>query len=401
MITLGERALALGMATLLLLLVVTHSPTEDQQPGEQAFVQTRPGTPSESRLGLQPSMDVSWGSQQSTPQLRAGASQVLGKLKWATPDPRFLQSNATVLVHSYGGVGTSTYMNEMPRCKAFRKAGLVMNNADDKDGLKHGPVDATWAHLCRARHPARTITRQWTRGRSHKCSPNVRAVIYFYEEPVHAVLSLYRRDFASSQIGKMRPWLANCRNATLSVGRAGHGDAPRERNVSVDFLSIMSAQEYAGLGLDVLGFLDSVTDWLLIGCDLDAPFGTIIFARRSRSWQHVQTLSDILQVDVTDLPQSERKPAPPSSHEHEADEHAAITAKQLSRLKATYAPLNNLFAAMGDFLVLNRTTCQQPRVQALTQYVRTVRSHLPSDPCRIEPLPTIPLPPSLIIPSLI
>lgn len=214
--------------------------------------------------------DLGWAKRPSTSRLLLGADLVhYGTAKvpqmMQPPHLHWPESTATLLVHSYGGVGTSTYMNAMPKSAAFQRAKLVMNAGTDEDGLKHGPVIETWELLCfQAKATAEALS---------VCNPKVRAVIYFFENPVHAVLSLFRRDFASMQIGKLRPALAACKFVHLQqLGSAGSRAA---RRVSVGYLSKMNLEEYANLGLDILGFMDTITDWLLASCDSSMRFQTV------------------------------------------------------------------------------------------------------------------------------
>ena len=82
--------------------------------------------------------------------------------------------NLDVCIVSYGGVGCTALMKVLSRY-------IRVNNLDDKDGLKH------------KRSPELDI---YQKGK-------IKRVIYVYNNPMNAVLSLYRRHFHHAQYRKL------------------------------------------------------------------------------------------------------------------------------------------------------------------------------------------------------
>lgn len=235
-----------------------------------------------------------------------------------------------LLVHSVGGVGTTTFMQDMER--PLRDVGLRLNHLNDHDKLKHGQVNGTLKQLC---PPAEQVV---------GCPRQLRVVVYLFGEPVHAVMSLFRRDFYAHQLRKLRTRIDRCPTVTAagtSMAMTGHE------------LLQLTPSEYADWQLDILGFTQHVADWFLFACRAGSSH-TTVFARRDELWRHMPTLASQLGIPLRAIP---RRQFEAFAGSHRSEEASMLSAEQLAKLRATYQPLTDLYAAMGDFLIINRTTC--------------------------------------------
>jgi hypothetical protein len=96
-----------------------------------------------------------------------------------------------------------------------------------------------------------------------------------------------------------------------------------------------------------------------LGCAAGTDF-PVIFARRTTLWQHIDELAEALHIDVSTIPATEREP-----YTLAKSRESLLTPLELSHLITAYAPISGLFIALGNFLVLNQTTCASPAVRTL------------------------------------
>jgi hypothetical protein len=75
-----------------------------------------------------------------------------------------------------------------------------------------------------------------------------------------------------------------------------------------------------------------------------------IFARRSALWKHMPRLTSYLGLDLARIPLAERQAHTPDAA-HQRDEQAMLTPAHMQALLDLYAPLNQILADVGDFLV--------------------------------------------------
>lgn len=152
------------------------------------------------------------------------------------PVPEHLE----LVVSSFGGVGTSFLIRFLSRYKR-------VNPANDKGSLKHHYVPPTSAH------PSQKF-------------------IYVFGNPVHATISLFRRNFHRLQ--------------SIKIQKASNLNSP----IPLE----MTLEEYASQGVDRFGFRDHFFNWYKADC-----MNPILFVR-------YETLHDNLQqiFDYAGIPKS-------------------------------------------------------------------------------------------------
>ena len=114
------------------------------------------------------------------------------------------------------------------------------------------------------------------------------AVLYFMGDPVHVVLSLYRRKYFLPQAMKLRREVMRRRCPEL-------GDQLRD----------LTLEKYAQSQLDVLGLAAHLSDWLLNACSANTDYPTI-FSWRSDLWEHIDELASLLALNGSRIPATER-----------------------------------------------------------------------------------------------
>ena len=238
-----------------------------------------------------------------------------------------------LLVHSVGGVGTSTFFSHF--APAAEAGGLVLNSGADHDDLKHQDVTGTMLALQRLPAGCRRLS----------------TVVYLLGDPAHAVVSLYRRNYYHTQADKLRHDLRRAKCFPL-----------------VTEIRAMPLAEYARSGLDLLALGPHLADWLLNACRAPVRYPTV-FADRSSLWRHIDELAAVLQINASLIDASERVAY---THAHEDLEHEQLTEALSQRLTATYEPLRQLYQRMGEFYVLDARSCQQPKARALLQLARNL-----------------------------
>lgn len=275
---------------------------------------------------------------------------------------------SSVIVTSAGGVGTTSLL------VSLRSAGYVTNGFSDEDGLKH-MLPSAFALKLRRRHSdlgERPI------------------LIYLYDDPVRALVSLARRGWANFQAfrfgrgGKVDqkaykdlPCISRARRDFITSQRRAEG-APIANSTPRAALGCRHpgrVQKRADGGVDemrvcserlALQSLDAhaETDWVGLGRHWDAwtaamhphavtntsrhpPSLTVVFARASRLWAHSRELAELLEIDLDCMPQSlcSQRVAPPLPL---APETAAAT---LRKLDTTFAELRQKHEEMGEFAV--------------------------------------------------
>jgi hypothetical protein len=180
----------------------------------------------------------------------------------------------------------------------------------------------------------------------------VNTVLYFFDDPVHSVLSLFRRFFYRTQVrlvvfGFFQAVLRFVSFGLwgIKISRLAIWTPPKCRMPFKD----INAGQYADLGHDPLMLMEHVADWLVgflwffktsrllprarvhnefiyrfrHGCDPSTPY-PVVFARRSTMWRYYDQLAAVLGVDAALIPASE-KVAYEANKEHAAAEAALVT----------------------------------------------------------------------------
>jgi hypothetical protein len=239
----------------------------------------------------------------------------------AAAQPQYARRRGMVLVHSVGGVGTSRLMARLT--KALRGTGQTVNSVVDHDGLKHRPYEETLALL--------------------QAHGSVALALYVYDDPAHAVLSLFRRGYFAAQMHKLT-------GATA--------DARTERSYSN-----ITVEEYAAARQDSLAFEKDFASWLSGACrPARGPSFPVVFLRRSQLWRHFGKLATLLPIDLAALPAEETTPHQ-SRHKYPA--------RVRESLDATYARLHGWYALLGDFVhIPDSYACiSDPQLKVLVQAV--------------------------------
>ncbi len=159
-------------------------------------------------------------------------------------------------------------------------------------------------------------------------------MLYLYDDPVHALLSLFRRRYFFTQVMRLGLHLEpGCRRALRDYTPA----------------------QFVALGRDPLALATHVADWVRHACATLTPY-PVVLARRSTLWQHIGELAGSVGLNMSLIPDREKRPytAPLA---HQQAEAALLTPDEHARLRATYSHVTDLLAAAGDFLVLNQSTC--------------------------------------------
>lgn len=116
--------------------------------------------------------------ERSRTRLQDGASLVQAQLRFQNASSEI---RPKVLISSFGGVGTSSFMRELSKLDPP----LAINDVRNRDGLKHLPYDRLVVE-----HAADM--------------DSIERILYIYGDPSHAVLSHYRRGFAKEQANETR-----------------------------------------------------------------------------------------------------------------------------------------------------------------------------------------------------
>lgn len=267
------------------------------------------------------------------------------------PTQEEVDASPMVLVQSPGGVGTTSFMLDM--AEPLKAAGLRLNHVHDHDWLKHSRVKGALTRLCRQAEQAAG------------CPHQLHTVVYLFGEPVHAVLSLFRRGFFGRQLRKLRNKIDHCQYVTV-------GGTPLHMS-GLELLNLTPGN-YADLQTDILGFSQHLADWFLFACSPGAQH-TSIFIRREQLWRHMPALAYYLNISLASMNTRAMLPFTGSHHLLEA---SLLSPAQLVNLQHTYRPLVDLYATLGEFTVLNQTSCAS---ESLTR----LRSWLEAPSCPIRP----------------
>jgi len=207
------------------------------------------------------------GASQDVRALVAGNGTFQSQSLWSgdrdpVMPPTFTCSSRWNLVVSYGGVGTTSTIRQM------ETAGSMVNNVDDKDGLKHKPWQRTLEHV----NFLRTL-----KNCSALAKPelSIRRIMYVYGDPVHAVVSLYRRSYVFEQFEKVPRSPVNTE------------EARRRWPTLVD---------YATAG-DPLGLIDHVFEWERAACNPDTPPIIFVDSHLLRNRNNVMSVVDFFLKD--------------------------------------------------------------------------------------------------------
>ena len=111
---------------------------------------------------------------------------------------------------------------------------------------------------------------------------------------------------------------------------------------------------------------------------------TTVFARRDVLWQHMAELTALLNVPLESVNPRQREAY---GGRHSESEATMLQPEQVARLHATYEPVVRLFETMGDFLVLNHTTCATEPVRRLLALVASpqlgLARYVHGNPCEV------------------
>lgn len=167
-----------------------------------------------------------------------------GSPSWALDAPASAAVTARTHFASFGGVGTSALM------VALSAAGAMINNGGDCDGIKH----LSFGRLMREKA-------------SHMFkNPPVARILYVYDDPTDAVMSLFRRGYNWDQQDKTRSELPAPVSPETLREYADRDDDPFQFEAHFD--SFAAQREYP-----------------------------IAFVQQSHVLQHVGDLADFLQLD--------------------------------------------------------------------------------------------------------
>ena len=195
----------------------------------------------------------------------------------------------------------------------------------DKDRLKHDAVVGTLEALTRVN------------GCRH-----MGAAVYLFDDPVHALLSLHRRNLFSTQVLRVARHLSPKCQTWLGERTAG---------------------ELADAGIDALSLPQHLADWVRFACAPTAHF-PVVFARRSTLWQHLPRLVELLGLNASGIPAAELRPFEIRPW-HLDNEAKLVSPAQHAALQRIYAPTRDLFTAVGNFTVVDRAFCASPAGQTL------------------------------------
>lgn len=240
-----------------------------------------------------------------------------------------------VLFHSIGGVGSSKLMLHCH--EALVGHGLRVNSVVDRDHLKHHSLEHTLALLA-ARPPAN--------------APPVVTAVYLFDDPVHAVMSLFRRGYFPAQMRKLQA----DRVADPAAPAAGAALLPMP-------LENMTVAAYAGERADLLGFEADFVSWFRGVCAGRAPF-PVVFARRSALWRRMPDFARAVPVELARLAAEEQTPHV-SRHTYRE-----VPLPVLRALDGTYARLNAWYQLLGDYahVPVGAAACAQRRnLRALSE----------------------------------
>lgn len=145
--------------------------------------------------------------------------------------------NLDIIVSSYGGTGSTFFMEFLSRFK-------MINHKYDVENLKHTP------------YPPFSIV------------PSQK-FIYLFGNPVHATISLFRRKFHHLQSIKVQE------------GSQTNSPIPKE----------MTLEEYASEGIDKFGFADHFHNWYQAEC-----MNQILFVRYETLFENLSPILDFAQL---------------------------------------------------------------------------------------------------------
>ena len=169
--------------------------------------------------------------------------------------PRRSPDERRLLVVSTGGVGTSTLISEMMPALEGHGVGIVLNDVNDFDGLKHA-----WLSEC-------------TLQRVRRFGPT--AILYVLGEPAAATYAHFRRGWAGAQACKL------AKDAEASLLAPGLGAALLLNAKPQRIFKTSAASSWADyvrwvdtqgpLWRDPLGFVEHAKSWQLGAAELGAP----------------------------------------------------------------------------------------------------------------------------------
>ena len=169
--------------------------------------------------------------------------------------PRRSPDERRLLIVSTGGVGTSTLISELMPALEGHGIGIVLNDVNDSDGLKHA-----WLSEC-------------TLQRVRRFGPT--AILYVLGEPAAATYSHFRRGWAGAQACKL------AKDAEASLLAPGLGAALLLNAKPQSIFRTSAASSWADyvrwvdsqgpLWRDPMGFVEHARSWQLGAAELGAP----------------------------------------------------------------------------------------------------------------------------------
>ena len=218
--------------------------------------------------------------------------------------------NFEVLLASPGGTGSSSGFGFFVDTLGVRST--KMNNEVDADGLKHKPYTSLIKTML-------------------KCNLHSKVIVYQFSDPVDAVYSLYRRQFAYQHFIKLE-----------SNFQIQHTDLSILTNVS----------RYAQSGKDLFGFRRHIESYFLEASHSTIP--VIFMNTKARSNTDIVlklvTILNIFDVNVNvNVSQSTRAAAIVKSSTSKYRNESGF-----DQLSNTYAPLNSFLNNLGNLSVVHR-----------------------------------------------
>eukprot|EP00048_Salpingoeca_helianthica_P021098 m.10345 g.10345 ORF g.10345 m.10345 type:complete len:537 (+) comp5589_c1_seq1:182-1792(+) len=213
-----------------------------------------------------------------------------------------------VLVVSVGGEGTTSFIDMLTRAK------IPCNHIWDDDGLKHRWFGAEMALVQRLQQ------------RGHRFA--IKAVIYLWDDPAHAVASLIRRGWLWDQAEKTRLTMPQKQTDAYRVLTSEE----------------VTAEQIAATRSDVLEIEGHFTSWMRGAATADFP---TLFLRSSTRWKHIDALASFLHVPPNVFPEDSRQ-------EHTRKSTRPLAPEIAAMVEETFGNLTTMQKSLGEFYVVPR-----------------------------------------------
>mmetsp|Transcript_8328 Transcript_8328/g.25034 ORF Transcript_8328/g.25034 Transcript_8328/m.25034 type:complete len:181 (-) Transcript_8328:11-553(-) len=169
--------------------------------------------------------------------------------------------------------------------------------------------------------------------KSLNCSSKILGIIYVYDDPVDAILSLYRRNYIVS----------HPRHTQSSSGTS--------------FKIPDTIEQYAEGQQDVFELTYHVVSYIRLACSKFATY-PVVFIRSSTAHQHLEELMKIIGIDPEErmpkVPEKYRGPAERSARKFYKEQMGEQYYDVLYKIESIYGGLRWIVDKLGDFKIMKQ-----------------------------------------------